>query len=688
MTRSLNRLLRPKTIAVIGGSEAAAVIEQCLAIGFEGELWPVHPTKTEVHGRRVYHSVEELPSAPDAAFVAVNRDQAIKAVRQLSGIGAGGAICYAAGFSETNAEGEDLQAALVEAAGEMTLIGPNCYGLLNYIDGIALWPDQHGGIKLNEGATGVAIITQSSNIAINLSMQRRGLPVSFILTAGNQAQTGLSQMALALLDDPAVTALGLHIEGFDSIKGMEEVALKSRTLQKPVVALKIGRSTKAREAAFTHTASLAGSHVAADAFLRRIGIGQVSSLPSFLEALKLLHVHGPLDGYNISSMSCSGGEASLMADACHGRRTGFPDLSKTQIKAISDVLGSKVTIANPLDYHTYIWGERDALEAVFSGMLNGGFSLNFLILDYPRADRCNDGDWRMPTDALVAAARKTGAKTAVISTLQENISEAQAMVLIDQGVAPMLGINETLDAIEAAAEIAEAWKKRVMPGVETILVNSSMHDFIPDEARAKQILSSHSILVPKGNKSASIKTIIKDAEKIGFPVVLKALGLAHKSERNGVILDLGDGAAVGRGANELKKISDELYVEQQIVDGIFELLIGLSYDEQFGLVMTLATGGVMVEVFADSQTLLLPFDESAVEEALRQLKSAVFFNGFRGGAKADLVATIATVMAVQDFALKNADNLIELDINPLIVRPAGKGAIAADALIKFRREIK
>ena len=175
----LDRLLRPRSIAVIGGGFwCANVIEQCRKVGFQGEIWPVHPSKPEVGGLPAYPSIEDLPSDPDASFVGVNRKVTIEAVAALAAVGAGGAICFASGFREANAElhdGEALEQALLDAAGEMPIIGPNCYGFLNLLDGAALWPDQHGA---NRCDSGVAIITQSSNIAINLTMQKRGLPVA------------------------------------------------------------------------------------------------------------------------------------------------------------------------------------------------------------------------------------------------------------------------------------------------------------------------------------------------------------------------------------------------------------------------------------------------------------------------------------------------------------------------------
>ena len=185
---ALERLLRPRTIATFGGAPAERLIEQCDRMGFSGRIWPVHPERESMGGRHCFRSVNDLPGAPDAAFIGINRDLTIETVGRLSSTGAGGAICYASGFREADgrlANGPALQERLLEAAGPMPIVGPNCYGLINALDGVALWPDQHGLVRRDSG---VAVIMQSSNIAINLTMQRRGLPIAMMLTAGNQAQ--------------------------------------------------------------------------------------------------------------------------------------------------------------------------------------------------------------------------------------------------------------------------------------------------------------------------------------------------------------------------------------------------------------------------------------------------------------------------------------------------------------------
>ncbi|MGF1627861.1 MAG: acetate--CoA ligase family protein [Kiloniellaceae bacterium] len=682
--RSLERLLRPRSIAVFGGVPAAAVIDQCDRMGFAGEIWPVHPSKAEIGGRRAYRSVAELPGAPDAAFVAVNRHLTIEVVRELAALGAGGAVCYASGFREAgseDAEGNGLQAALVAAAGAMPMIGPNCYGVINYGDGALLWPDQHGGRRLAAKERGVAIVTQSSNIAINMTMQRRGLPLAFVATAGNQAQTGLSELALGLLDDPRVTVLGLHIEGFDSLAALEAVAAKARALKKPVVAMKLGRSAEARAATLSHTASLAGSDAAATAFLKRLGIARLDSIPAFLEALKLLHVHGPLGGFAISSMSCSGGEASVMADAAEGRRVKYRALTPAQTGAVKETLGPLVSVANPLDYHTFIWADQPAMTATFSAMVAAGFDLNLLVLDFPRGDRCSDADWWPTLNAFEAALKSQGAKGAIVASLPENLSEVQAAELLERGIAPLAGIDDALAAAEAAADIGAAWRREPPPPVVAATGAAVGFTETLDEAAAKLLLARHGIAVPEGRRATDAAEAVAAAEELGFPVALKVLGLAHKTEAGAVRLNLATPEAVHKAARELEHLGKGLYVERMVAAPLAELIVGITCDPPFGLVMTLGSGGELVEILRDTATLLLPATRGEIEAALAGLRAAPLLQGYRGRPLADLTAAVASIEAVQRLAIAEAAAMVELEINPLIVCAEGRGAFAADALI-------
>ncbi len=663
----LQRLFRPRSIAVIGGGAVGRfVLENCAKVGFDGPVWQVHPTRGDV-GR-----VRDLGAPPDAVFVGVNRDAAIDVVAELAEIGAGGAVVYASGFSEAEAElgdGAGLQARLIAAAGDMPVIGPNCYGFVNYLDGAALWPDQQGGRRLEKG---VAIVTQSSNIAINLTMQRRGVPLAYIATAGNQAQTGLAEIGEALLEDARVTVLGLHIEGIGNLRALEGLASMARRLGKPIVALKAGRSEQARAAAVSHTASLAGSAAAASALLKRLGIAEVRSFPEFLETLKLLHVTGPLGSDRIASLSCSGGEASLMADSVEGRALAFPPLSAQQREALRAALGPRVALANPLDYHTYIWADTEAMTKAYAAMMTADYALGAVVADFPRADRCSAEDWEPVIAATAAAGQASGVPMAIVATLPENMPEDVAQRLAGMGIAPLGAVDEALAAIEAAAflgqeiEAAPVW----LPGapVDVRLFG---------EAEAKAALAGHGVEVPVGRR-CDLDGLDAAAWEMVGPFALKAEGMAHKTEVGGVVLGL-DPAALRDAAVAMGGTA--WLVEEMVSDGVAELLIGVLRDPAHGLLLTIAAGGVWTEVLADSASALLPVTEEEVRGMLGRLRLAPVLRGYRGKPAADVEAIVSAVMAVQSYVGAHPGQIEEVEINPLICTPAR--AVAVDALIRI-----
>ncbi len=675
MSTRLTRLLNPASIAVIGGGDwCKNVIRQARAFGFCHPIWPVHPTKSHLAGLPTYPSVAALPFPPDAAFVGINRHATVDTVAALSAMGAGGAVCFASGFLEASdeaADGAKLQTDLIAAAGDMPILGPNCYGFINYLDGAILWPDQHGG---QPTTSGVAIVTQSSNIAINITMQRRALPIGIIVTAGNQAQTGLAEIGAALLADPRITALGLHIEGIGDIRALEALANTARTLNKPIVALKVGRSPQARAATISHTASLAGSHAGARALLARHGIGQADSLPAFLEALKLLHVAGPLASKNLVSMSCSGGEASLMADHASPSGVVFPPLGDTRHQQLRAALGSMVKLANPLDYHTYIWGDAAAMAQTFSAALTPDTALGIIVADFPRADRCDTAAW----DCVIAAARRTrtssGRPLAIAASLPENMPEDIATRLIDAGIAPLAGLSDALDAARIAADCA---RRPAAPPALT--PRPPRHVAIMGEAQAKAALAGHGLRTPRAHRAAAIDALPGLAQTLTFPLVLKAEGLAHKTGAGAVALNLHTAAQVTTAAAAMP--ARTFLLEEMITDTIAELLIGVVLDPAHGYVLTLGAGGILAELIADTASLIVPADRAAIQTALASLKVARLLDGYRGSPAADIDAIIDAAMAIQAYVIANHGAVAEVEVNPLIARR--HDAIAADALIRI-----
>lgn len=668
----LSRLLSPRRIAVVGGGAwCENVIAQCRRIGFEGALWPVHPRRSDVGGLPARARVADLPDAPDAAFVGVNRAATVDVVADLAARGAGGAVCFASGFAE-HGDGAQHQAALVRAAGAMPILGPNCYGLLNLLDGAALWPDHHGAARVSRG---VAIVTQSSNIAINLTMQRRGVPLAYVVTAGNQAQTDLTQIGAALLADDRVTALGLHIEGIDGPAGLEALADTARRCGKPIVAIKLGRSEAARAATLSHTASLAGSRAGSDALFARLGIAQVASLSAFLETLKLLHHVGPLTTRRIASMSCSGGEAGLVADAAAARGLVFPDLSAGQREALQAVLGPDAALTNPLDYHTRIWGNRTAMTDTFAAMLAGDVSLGAVILDFPRADRCTAPLWDVVVEAAAEAQTRAGKPIAVLSSLTDTLDEAMADRIAARGLVPLCGLEEGLDAISAAAQ-ARLPERAPAPALPP---RTPANPTPLTEARAKVLLSAKGLRVPRAATADGPAEAAHVAVTIGWPVALKGLGIAHKTEAGAVRLALDTPAAVRDAADAFP--TELFLVEEMIGDGLAELLIGVLLDPAHGYVLTLAAGGTLTELLQDRRSLLLPVTRAEVDAALSDLRVAHLLDGWRGAPTASRAAILDAVMAVQDFVIAHHGQVAEVEINPLICRDAD--AIAADALISM-----
>ena len=681
----LRRLLAPRHVAVFGGRAAAEVVRQCRALGFAGEIWPVHPRHEFMEGLRCYPDVAALPAAPDASFIAVPRQGTIELVAELSAHGAGGVICYAAGFAEVGGEGVALQQQLVAAAGGMALLGPNCYGMLNYLDGVALWPDQHGGQRL---ARGVAIVTQSGNIGLNLTMQTRGLPLACLITVGNKAGTSIEAIVEALLLDPRISAIGMHIEGLDDVAAFSRVALQALRQRVPLVALKAGSSDLGAQITMSHTSSLAGPDALYQALFQRLGVARVHDPAGLLETLKFLHVHGALPGRRIVSASCSGGEASLVADLAQARGLEMPALPAPAHQRLHAVLGNKVNVANPLDYHTYIWGDLAAQTECFAGLLDCRFDAHLLVLDFPRQDRCAADAWQTTVDAFVAAQAGHGARGLVVSSLPEGLPESVARRLLAQGIAPMQGLADCLDAISHAADIGAAQHRAA-----TITpLQASVPLTLPgarllDEASAKQALARFGVPVPVGQVLGRAQ-VLPYAAALGYPVVLKALapGLAHKTEAGAVRLNLQNDAELDAALDAMAPLSEQFLVEQMVRGALAELLVGVQRDPQFGLTLTLGAGGVFVELLRDSVTLLLPVTRADLLQALQTLQMWPMVTGYRGRAHGDVEALLDAVQATVAYATAHADRLLELDVNPLLVLPVGRGVLAVDVLIRLADE--
>ncbi len=668
----LSRLFNPKSIAVIGGGAwGEAVLHQAQKFGYGGKLFAIHPSKTEVAGIQAWPGAHLLPEPPDAAFIGINREATVGAVERLRKRGAGGAICFASGFAEASAEdhsGADAQVRLLRAADGMPVLGPNCYGFINALDRVAIWPDQHGLTPVDRG---VAILTQSSNISINLTMQRRGLPIAYMVTCGNQAQLSQADIATALLDDERVTAIGLHVEGFSDLRAWEALAQKAHAKNVPILAIKVGASEQARSAAVSHTASIAGHDSGAQALLDRLGIARSPDLSSFLETLKLLHMTGPLKSTGIASISCSGGEASLAADLGQAKGLSFPPLDADQKTGLRAALGSKVALANPLDYHTYIWRDEDAMTAAWSSMVAPHLALTMLVVDFPRADLCDPADWSCAVNAALRVKAETGAHIAMTASLPELMPEDIASALMAGGVVPLNGLPEALQAVH------DAQRTSPISGGELLLPGPNRTAQLIDEFEAKTALWSYGVPIP-GGVLLDDRSDVTAVSDLSFPVVAKVQGLAHKTGAAGIALGL---RSVEDVSQALPTLADgPVLVEEMIEDTVVELLVGVVRDPAHGFVLTVGAGGTLTELWNDTASLLIPANDDAIGAALDGLRIAPLLGGYRGKDAADRAAMLDAINAVQSYVIDHADTLEEIEINPLLCTPSD--AIAADALIR------
>ena len=673
--RDLSRLLRARSIAVLGGVWAEEVIRQCQKIGFKGSIWPVHPRRRRMGGLPCVRRLADLSAAPDAVFVGVNRQASVAVVAELAALGAGGAVCFASGYAETG--NSALQKRLIEAAGALPLLGPNCYGMVNYLDGVALWPDQHGGSRVKRGA---AIIGQSSNILINLSSQRRGLPVSYLIAAGNQAQCGLADIAGNLLCDRRVSAIGFYLESVGNAADFAAMAAQAAEKNVPLVVLAAGKTERAQRATASHTAAMTTDSELLSAFLQRCGVAEVTAPGEFIETLKLLHTHGPLPGNRVVSLSCSGGEAALTADLAAKNGLRFSAFSRRQKMLLKQALGSRVHIANPLDYHTYIWYDAPALKKTFTAATSGRHDCAFLLLDFPHAERCSRAAWETPLAAFIAA---KGKRCAVIATLPENMPEDVAASLLAKGVAPLSGLEDALSAMRAAASIND--KPDCLRGWRPLAAAAAADDRAApmDEVRAKALLAGGGIAVPRGGRVTNVKQAAALLRTLAIKqAAVKTVGLAHKTEAGGVRLNI---SARTVAAAVTAMPAGDILIEEMIENPVAELLVNVRRNRAFGAVLTVGIGGTQAEVLADTRTLILPATAAAVRRALAGLRLAPLLTGWRGAAAANLPAAARCAVAAARLLLWNPD-IMEIEINPLILTAAGT-AVAADALITTRKAL-
>ena len=693
---NLRRLLSPRHIAFIGGNDADFSARQCAA-QFDGPVWGVNPGRETLGGVRCYPAVEDLPEAPDAVFLATPRAAATDTVRRLAQIGAGGIACFTAGYGELGETGQRAEAELIEAAGDMALVGPNCYGLVNFTNGAVLWPFGAGNHRCHSG---VALIMQSGMLPANMIMNDRSVPISHVISAGNQALLTIEDYMDVLLEDAAVTAIGLYIEGVKSIQKFAEAALKALALNKAVVVLKAGKSSLGSQISISHTGSLAGTDEAFQALFDQCGIIRVDSPVEMIETLKFLSVSGAPAGKRLAAFTCSGGDAAMVADYCEKVGLELSQPSSGACETLIDLLPDIATACNPLDYTTPLWGNTEIMPRVFQTMIADDYDAAVVIQDFPRANiHADNTHYRNDARSFMQACNALKIPGAVCSDLPENIDRESREIMMAGGVTPLQGLDAGLDAIANACRYGTL-RKRILsgaepPAFEMISTPHGVSGFrIVDEWQGKQRLRSAGLEVP-GGQCIDISRLEAVIDELEYPLVLKAVSaeLPHKSEAGAVRVNLQNPAQLRDAIVAMRQsvasasphiVFDRVIVEPMITDVISELMVGVNTDPQFGQLLVVASGGVLVELIRDVKTLLLPTDDAQIRQALESLKCFRLMQGFRGRAAVDVELVVDTIRGLVDFAAAHHTTLLEMDVNPLMVTT--ERCIVADVMIRETKD--
>ena len=689
MTRvaaDLRRLIAPKTMALIGASAwTDAVAAGNAVVGYGGTIWRVHPSRKSTPEVTYYRSVEELPGAPDAAFIAVPNRDAPAVAGALAARGAGGFVCFSSGFAELGNElGRRLTAQLLEQSRDLPFFGPNCYGFVNFFDRAAMLPDAVVGRPLERG---VALICQSGTIGLTLTFNQRSVPIGYEFSVGNQTRLAVEDLIDALCDDPRVTAFGLYLEGIVDAERFAQAADKARRAGKPIAIVKSGRTAAAARTAHSHTGALAGADSVFDAFCRRAGLARCDTLAGLCETLKVFHAGGVLGGRKVLMLGCSGGDMAMTADVSRSLDLDFAPLPTEHMSTLRELLTDRVTIANPFDIHTYLWFNPPALGRVFSTAMRAGYDAVGFMLDFPPDGEADTASFDAAMEAYIRASEGAPSRVALVSSLPESIGARMRERCLAAGVVPLQGLREALEALAAAGAAGIAWRQaplelRVPPK------SRGAHARTLSESEGKAALASFGVVIPRSRVVAPAEAA-DCAESIGFPVVMKAVGahLEHKTEVGGVVLDIGSAAEAHAAALRLSHLSDRLLVEEMIADGVAEILVGIVVDPQFGQVLVLGAGGVLTELLGDSVTLLPPYTHESVKAALGELKIAKILAGYRGKPAGDIDALVEAALGIAGYAAAHLSTLIEIDVNPVIVRPVGRGATAVDVLIRLNEHL-
>ncbi len=688
----LDRLLRPRCVAIIGASaDTAKLAGRPLAYleryGFRGDIYPVNPRYEAIGGHRCYPEIAALPQPPDAAIVLVGMSKVTDAVRQLAAIGTGAAIVLASGFGESGPEGRQRQDELKRAAGPMRLLGPNTIGLVNVADHVVL--SASNALVTEDIVPGViALVSQSGGILGSLlsRAQAQGVGFSKLIATGNECDLEVSDFVDHLVDDPATKVIALYLEGLRRPKSFQSAVRRARAAGKAVVAFKVGRSESGARSAASHTGALAGSDAAYDALFQQFGVIRAERYSDLLDIPLALSCGRPLKGKRLAIITSTGGAASLLADAAGG--VGFetppPDgATAEKLKALA-IEGATLD-RNPIDV-TLAGVKSETFRTILNAVVASPTYDAVAVVLGSSALREPETVGK-PLRECAAASEKPivgfVSPDAPQLVRQLNLAGVPTFAAPESCAAALAAMRRMSVAKEiepprelAAAVISDDVRAMIKPGPL-------------NEAESKRLFVRFGIPVTREIVTATPAEAKAAAETFDGNVVLKILSrdVLHKSEAGGVAVGVASAdvtrtcAEMAKRFNEATRHEPEGFLVQELVSGGIELILGFHRDAQLGPAILLGMGGVTAELYRDTALRLVPLSRRDAQEMVDELKSGPLLKGFRGRPPADIQALVEAVVAFSRMIGALGDEFQEAEINPLFVLPQGRGVVAADGVV-------
>jgi acyl-CoA synthetase (NDP forming) len=693
----LDALLQPRSIAIVGASQDPSKIggrplELLRKYGYAGQIYPINPKGGVVQGLQAYASVADVPEAPDLAIIAVDAEKTPAAVEQCAARGVRGVVVFSSGFAELGEAGNALQQRLRDTAKRtgMRILGPNCLGAVSIADkSIATFSIVLESSLPSAGTLG--IVSQSGNLG-SFTMRlanERGVGVSRFMTTGNECDVDIADGIAWLARDPATKVILCCVETCRDAGRLIAALEEARDAGKPVVVLKIGTSAAGQAAAASHTGAMAGSDAVFDAVFANTGAIRVRSVEQLVDlghAASMLLPDRLPKGPRVALLTASGGFGVLLADAASAAGLELPALSEVTQRKILDVVPF-ASARNPVDATAQMSSRPDMLHKILSAIVEDDTcdALVLLLatsLSLPRL--------RSVYMAALRSIREAHPDRLIVLCVrgpQDAVAELHAMGFpIVDSIDGCCATLAALAKLHAARQVPAAAEAPPITHAKPLAADALRHEF-----GAKRALADAGIPVLAERLVQDAEAAAHAATAIGFPVVLKIVSpdLPHKTEVGGVKVGLGSADEVRQAYSEmLQSVAAKAptaaidgVLVAPMAKGIAELILGATTDPIFGPVVMVGLGGIFAEIIQDTAVQTAPVNEATAMAMLKSLKAFAVLNGARGRPKADLAAAASAIAALSRFAVAQAETVAEIDINPLLLMPDGKGAVALDALL-------